>query len=759
MKHIYLFFLMLITFNFGYGQIDQIIVAIDRGNVSVDQSSTAGFADHISAKGFTRGSGLGYAGGGPTSGAPFTASNWAPNGDQTNAKSENDYIEWSVTADPNFKVNISELQITANTSAGGPRKWQIFYSVNEFVTETPLSPLPLDLPPLADGQYAPITFNASNLEITSSFGGTVKFRLYAWAGNGLNTNTLKIQTTLFSDDFEVYNPGCIIKGNLEYDGLLYSNEQWIPAQPSAQTGNENAFIADGIYEIGTNEFGVDINENITLNNLVIGNGATVAISSLGNLTVNENLSVGGNPDTPGNLILNSTSTQYSSLIVTGIATGNVTYNRHVNINTAGNDLISAPVTGQGFDQFILNNNNIRNNDGTLFLFGPFEKSGGTYVNWTNAITTGLSAGTGYRAASTDNGTFTFVGDVNIGTVDQQLINGGSAYKEWNLIGNPYPSYIKLSDFLNASNNAQFESNTAGVYGYDGVASDGWEVWNSAYSDMNPDALIAPGQGFLVSSKIGNGTISFTPTMRSTGTSDDFIPLRSSSSNKAYAKVKITNGKKSYTTDLYFNEHSTKALDPGYDAAVFGKKAPDFSIYSHLIENNSGLDMAVQSLHYTDLSNDVAIPLGVNVTAGQQITVSLGKTILPEGTEIYLEDNVNNTFTLLNSADYTFTTKTNVKDTGRFFLRFSNRTLSTSNPNDVHGLHVYTTDSKVLFIKGLLNERTMVSVYDIQGRLVNTAQLKTNTKANQLDLSPLNTGVYIVKLKNTSQDITQKIMLH
>lgn len=753
MKNIYFLLITLITFNFGFGQTATELVLIGQENTALNESSSVGSISNVTAIGFKRGLGLGKPSG--DTGSSFTANSWN-SGSLSSAESNNDYIEWSVKADDDFRINISQFQMKVQTSAGGPRKFQIFYSSDDFATKTMIN-VETSIGP-SGSRYPPVDVNQSGLGITSVYGGTIKFRLYGWGGDSaLGVNRFYIQPYDFFEMYGIYNPGGVIIGSLDYIGLTFFEGTWqLPGgAPSSTTGDQSAYIASG--SGFPNVYNID--QNIVLNNLIIDPNAVVEIAPEGNLTINTKLTIISDESSTGNLILNSSSTQYSSLIVDGEVIGNnVTYKRHVNINTAGNDLISAPVTGQSFDQFILNNDNIRNNNGTLFLFGPFEKAGGTYVNWTNAITTVLSAGTGYRAASTDNGTFTFVGDVNIGTVDQQIINGGTAYKEWNLIGNPYPSYIKLSDFLNASNSAQFETNTAGVYGYDGVASDGWEVWNSAYSDMNPDALIAPGQGFLVSSKIGNGTVSFTPTMRSTGTSDDFIPMRSSSSNKAHAKLKITNGKKSYNTDLYFNDQSTKALDPGYDAAVFGKKAPDFAIFSHLLENNSGLDMAVQSLPYADLSSDVAIPLGINVPAGQQITVSLGKTILPEGTEIYLEDNANKTFTLLNSADYTFTTNTNVKDTGRFFLRFTNRTLSTSESSDAHGLQVYTTKSNTVMIKGLLNHNTSATVYDIQGRVVKNTQLKANTNSNQLDLALFNSGVYIIKLKSNSQELTQKIIL-
>ena len=77
---------------------------------------------------------------------------------------------------------------------------------------------------------------------------------------------------------------------------------------------------------------------------------------------------------------------------------------------------------------------------------------------------------------------------------------GTEYAKWNLVGNPYTSYIKLEDFLNA-NLLEWDPNTVAVYGYDADLTMGteWTIWNMAYSDNNQGALIAPGQGFFVSS--------------------------------------------------------------------------------------------------------------------------------------------------------------------------------------------------------------------------------------------------------------------
>jgi hypothetical protein len=471
----------------------------------------------------------------------------------------------------------------------------------------------------------------------------------------------------------------------------------------------------------------------------------------------------------GDLTLNSVSDQYSSLIVLGTSTGDVSYKRHVNINTSsgGNDLISAPVTGQTFGVFAAANPNIVSNPGNPSekLFGPFDKVSESYLTYDTAIPAEaaitLDPGIGYRAASTDDGTLTFKGTVNTGNINVNILNTGTVYPEWNLIGNPYPSYIKLSDFLIPQNVDQFLSTSAAIYGYndDTVVGGQWTIWNQAYALDNPNTIITPGQGFLVSSKTGGGSIAFTPNMRTTGSDDDFINGRNSQRNEiAHLSLLLSSNSNFYSTDFYFTDNASRGLDIGYDANVFNNVAPNFAIYSVLIEENVGNDIAIQSIGYNEFNEDVIIPLGVNATQGQQLTISIDNSSLPDNIDVYLEDNLSNTFTLLNDSDYVFTADTNLSGTGRFFLRFESQTL-TNTEYDFDSLYIFTTTSpKTVTIKGDILEKTIARIYDVQGRLVLSKILNIGTNNNEIAVDSFSSGVYVIKLESESHGKTQKIVI-
>lgn len=528
-----------------------------------------------------------------------------------------------------------------------------------------------------------------------------------------------------------------------YDGLLYTSSTWYPNAPNGSTGLLNTMILDGIYNANT---------NISINNITVNTGAEINVNKANAITVN------GNIINNGEFIMNSDSNEFSSLLLEGSASGDLKYNRYVNSNTNRNDLVSPPFSGESFVDFLSNNTNVlANPTETLYLFGPFDKSVSDYLTFSNTETTPLEAGKGYRVASIDaNQIFTFTGSATTGNLNVPIFKTGTVYEVWNLIGNPYPSYIKLEDFILA-NISEFDSESVAVYGYDSDASNGsyWTIWNLAYADANPNTLITPGQGFFVSSKDGGGSVSFTPSMRAAGSSDDFIAGRTTNPVE-HGTLLMTSSNSNFSTDVYFTDSATLGLDLGYDASHFDGAPTDFSIYSELVENNTGTDLAIQAISSSDISNNPIIPLGVNLGQGVQVTISLVNSSLNHN--IYLEDALTNTFTLLNTSEYTFTAATDLSDTGRFYLRFDANVLSVGD-SDLDNIQVYNnSDRKEIIVRGQLNDATLLTLYDIQGREILRNNLNTNTITNSVSTNGYSAGVYLVQLSNSSYGITKKLII-
>ena len=145
-------------------------------------------------------------------------------------------------------------------------------------------------------------------------------------------------------------------------------------------------------------------------------------------------------------------------------------------------------------------------------------------------------------------------------------------------------------------------------------------------------------------------------------------------------------------------------------------------------------------------NDVTIPLGLNVSQGQEVTFSITESDILDSIRIYLEDRSNNTITLLNTSDYSFTPDVNLTGTGRFYLIFEGDALGTTEQS-LERLHIYAdADNKTIVINGQLLSHTNSKLYDIHGRLVRTTALDPTSSNQIIDTSQLSTGIYIIQLK-------------
>ncbi|WP_422104220.1 lamin tail domain-containing protein [Winogradskyella sp.] len=531
------------------------------------------------------------------------------------------------------------------------------------------------------------------------------------------------------------SPGSNGKGQI-VDWLVFDTNAW-NRNPSGSTGAKNALIRESE--------ALTLGSDISLLSLTVEPDADVTVSSSVTLSITD-------------IILESTSTEYSSLISDGTLSGTtVTYRRHVNqtATSGGNDLISPPVTGGSFDGLLAANGNIPSNTaGTIYLFGPFDKTSGTYTNYSSTATDALTPGVGYRAATTDNGTLEFSGGINQSNVSVAISDSGPLeFSKWNLVGNPYPSYINVQAFLNnATNAALLEANNVAIYGYDGDASDGWTVHN--LNSSTSATVITPGQGFFVAAG-SDGNISFTTGMRSHGSTDDFISGRSTDDNRHLRLQLSGNGNVSHT-DLYFNGSSTYGLDPGYDAGAFGDVAGAFSICSRLVADDLGVDIAIQSLPQDIFASDELVPLGINASAGTVLTIGIESSDLPQGVDIYLVDVQEQQVAHLNTEDFGITPTGDLNGTGRFYLGFSNGVLSTGS-HEIDRVRVYAREGHIL-IEGQLIEDTEFGLYDIQGRLVMQGALEPHVTVRHIETGALNDGVYLVELNNGHVRKTHKVIL-
>ena len=505
----------------------------------------------------------------------------------------------------------------------------------------------------------------------------------------------------------------------------------------------------------------------------------VTVNSSATLTINRDsdLTLSGNLVNRGTVTLNSDSNEFASIIVEGSSSGNIVYKRYV--ADEGNDewdLIGSPVAGQGISAFVSANSSIAD-EGSQYGIGVFSNDGTTdtaaamYTNYTtsNVGSAGnFTAGQGYAMATdeadTPGTTLDFTGTIRTTDLTGVSIDDNSSnatnFGKWNLVANPFPSYLNANDDAHASNNfltvnaSNLHASFAAVYGYDGDGT--FTVYN--HTSPGSAVYIAPGQGFFVASDdSGGNTIQFTEAMQTTSGSDDFNAENNLLNDTYEVLLRLYQGDLQIEeTRLYFEEGLSLGLDPGYDAGAFDENA---AIMTRLIEDDAGHGLAINAMS-TDHMDDVVIPLVINQDAGQEFRVNLHTSTIGE-VNIYLEDTELQTLTLLNEEDFVMTPTSDLSDAGRFYIHLTADTLSNEEVN-TSLLNAYKgVDNNYITIEGLATQAasTAVSLYNILGTKVMDTTLDNNTNTQMISTNGLSTGIYVIKLESGQSQLTKKLIIN
>ena len=492
---------------------------------------------------------------------------------------------------------------------------------------------------------------------------------------------------------------------------------------------------------------INLDQNADVENLSIVNGATLSLNTSFGLDVNQDL------NNDGTLTVNSAS----SLIVRGNSTGGITYNR--NLLTDNWYLVSSPVANETIEDLIANHTFATGTAPNIGL-APYDNSqANSNDSWDyqTSISTGtLGLGTGYSVKLASAGNISFSGLVPTDFVDVGVTSnaaggpGNGVGNAFNLLGNPYPSYISINTNANATTDNFFAIN-AGDLTEDTI----W-LWNqdtNSYDIVNQTTsayYLAPGQGFFVESS-GNNIVRFTEGMQSHQT-DVF---QKSSDNRTKIKLLASNSSLTNDADIFYIDGTTEGFDNGYDSSIFTGVNVTFAIYTETVENSNGKKLGIQSLPNSNLETTV-IPIGLIANAGE-ITFTAESLNLPEGLKVFLEDRENSSFTELTTAtNYKVTLDSAVKGSGRFFLHTKSSALSTDDIS-LTGVGIYAVNKNTLRISGINSSDASVKVYNILGRKVVDENFSSKS-VYDVSLPNLNTGVYIVQLSTEKGKISKKIVL-
>ncbi len=437
----------------------------------------------------------------------------------------------------------------------------------------------------------------------------------------------------------------------------------------------------------------------------------------------------------------------ASLIAQSSFSGSVIYNR--DLSTTNWYLISSPVVGQDVDDFVTTEV-LETGTGNNLGLGTYNTNDDTWSYYqsgtSNADT--FIPGQGYVVnLSGASGDIAFTGTLL--TTDLTPINLVTTGNGFNLAGNSYPSFLDSNAMLIGSS-AALDSQTLWIW--DQSSNGGLGSYITKVSADN--FKIAPGQGFFVQSDGAAGTLAINESFQSHESSDSFLR----NELRPEIHLNLTNGTNEMMAKLYFISGTTTGFDNGYDGPMFGGISNPFAIYTQEVANATGRNLAIQSLPDSDYESMV-VPIGVNSNGGETVTFTASSQNLPDNLNVYLEDNVANQWTLLNTGDYVFTPSVDLSGTGRFFLHFTTGTLS-AEETILNGLHIYADNSnRQILINGQLDHNSNAIVYDMQGRIVLRQLLNGNTVNNIIETNTISLGLYVVEIKNNTQKRVQKIIIN
>lgn len=427
----------------------------------------------------------------------------------------------------------------------------------------------------------------------------------------------------------------------------------------------------------------------------------------------------------------------------------------------------------------------------------------SYANWQQLDENStLQVGQGYTmkgpgvaappAVSTQN--YVYIGKPNNGLISSAglAIGAGSI----NLIGNPYPSAIDATQFINdnlgaitgtlyfwehyPTNNSHNLAAYQGGYAtrtiMGGVAPVSPPLISGAGSSTRvPQRFIPVGQAFFVIGSGSGGTIAFNNNQRSFVKEDD---VNSNIMFRQNETLSLTDSEEDNSNDSYI-EDTFKQLHISYEATNSSKRQLLLGFTNGEATNNydNGYDARLWDMQ----ESDVYFPLGADNLVIQAEGVFSPEAIYPvtvksatTGTvkfvidqkrnfdvqqPVYLYDAATQIYHDLSNVPVSVTVEAGIT-ADRFSIRFMNETLS-NDDFDTANSYFYHHKNQLVFLNSILSEEIKsVSLYNVLGQKMGNWKATTFTNQTEVRIptGAFAKGVYIVNVTTSIGAYTKKIII-
>lgn len=580
-------------------------------------------------------------------------------------------------------------------------------------------------------------YDASENILCSRTVSTFPNKLYVNVPNGENEIYIKIEGTATNNTWKNPYTLNVISGSWEgsiSDNWNYNNN-WTVSTPDQY---------DDVFIPASSTYMPNVASNVNCNRMDIPTNSTLTINADASVNIYNNMNL------DGQIILKADLVNTASYLDNGNITGTGTVKLDRIMQSGAYHYLSAHVNDGNSDAFTQLDNGYTNPN--FYFYDETNTNTNWLYGWTQASgTMQIAKGYAYYAPF-EQSAFSLEGKPNTGNLSIPVTNTnlGISSDGWNLIGNPYPSAISAFDFVNLNSSGtiagsiylwdddlnDYNTEDYGVYNLAGYVqgTGGGKVFNG---------YIAAGQAFFVSA-LNSGNVNFNNSIRRTNNS---IFFKNESDNDEIKRlyVNISGQKSSNNILLAFTENATEDFDYLYDAKRV-KVNPNLSFYSILNEE----PYIIQSFpHPTEYSKPINLGTDIGIEGEYTFTFE-GIENFNDDVEIYLRDNVLNSYINL-KEEQTYTT--NILqgiDNNRFSIVFNNTSSKIDEQEDNNNIYAYGNS---IFIN--TNEVSNVYIYNVNGQLVKQDIIYSSNNSIQLKEK---TGIYFVKVVSENNTYTKKIFV-
>lgn len=512
-------------------------------------------------------------------------------------------------------------------------------------------------------------------------------------------------------------------------------------------------IRNGVHLLGTGS--LTVNTRLTCASLEVDAGSTLTVSAGKQLTVSTALT------NNGTLNLLSDATGTATILTPSTLSGSGSYNVQQYLTGALNSgtgfpngrfwYVATPVSGVKSDVF-----DAATDANKLWYY---TESAHGYTEITDN-TTDLAVGTGYvaRLGAANNtvnfsGTGLYTGDKTINLT----YNSGNAKSGFNLIGNPYPSFLDW----NAVTLTADVMPTIWIRSFSGSAM-GFDTYNSATgagvssNGNNVTRYIAPMQAFWVEVN-ASSTISVTNAMRYTqDQTTNGNKLKAPSVNttaQQLLRLQVTNGANSDEAIIAFNANALDAYDRYDSHKMLNDEVSIPEIYTYAGDHQ----LAINCMNSMILNKEYALGFSTAETNTFEIKATEINNF-DTGTKAILKDKLLNQETELTVGTAYFFASDAATGSDRFSIIFrAAGDVTGVDADKEQNILVYRNgnDRITVVCNAVLDNSSSVSVYNAVGQKLTRQKLTGATTVINAAFTP---GVYMVVVNNAGKQQTSKMVI-